>query len=113
MSRIANRFVDSRRPDLKRAMGPLLCVFILFYLGFHMVSGDRGVVALFKESRKLAALEAEFTAIAAQRQALDKKVKLLSDSSLDLDLLDEQARLVLGMAGKNEIVYFLSDEKPR
>jgi cell division protein FtsB len=36
---------------------------------------------------------------------------LLSDSSLDLDLLDEQSRRVLGMAGKGETVIFTDDKK--
>jgi cell division protein FtsB len=38
-------------------------------------------------------------------------VKLLSSKSLDLDMLDEQVRRILGMTGKDEIVYF-EDENP-
>lgn len=86
---------------------PMLAVLVLFYLGFHAVSGERGVVALFKENRKLAQLKLELADVQQERAALDKKVLGLSSNSLDLDLLDERARLVLGMAGKNEVVYFL------
>jgi cell division protein FtsB len=99
---------DARRFSIKRAIGPLLCVLALFYLGFHAVSGERGLLALFKESRKLELLKIELADITAKREALDKKVRHLSSQSLDLDLLDERARLVLGVAGKNEVVYFLS-----
>jgi cell division protein FtsB len=99
---------DARRFSAKRAAGPLLCVLALFYLGFHAVSGERGLLALFKESRKLELLKIELAEITSKREALDKKVRALSSQSLDLDLLDERARLVLGMAGKNEVVYFLS-----
>ena len=91
----------------KRIVTPLLAVMVVFYLGFHAVSGERGVVALFKESHKLEQLKAELVKITAEREALDAKVRGLSSNSLDLDLLDERARLVLGMAGKNEMVYFL------
>ena len=84
---------------------------MLFYLGFHAVSGERGFFALFKETRKLATLKEELQQVRAEREALELKTKRLSSSSLDLDLLDERARVVLGMAGKNEVVYFLSDSK--
>lgn len=110
MSRFANLYADSKRTALKRAIGPLSCVLVLFYLGFHAVSGERGVFALFKESRHLEALKTELAEVTTRREALEKKVRLLSSNSLDLDLLDEQARLVLGLAGKNEVVIFLSDD---
>ena len=97
------------RPFLGRVAGPLFVVLALFYLGFHAVSGERGVLALFTESRKLAILKEELAEVSAKREALESKVRRLSDNSLDLDLLDERARIVLGMAGKNEVVYFLDD----
>jgi len=113
MSRFANLYADSKRTALKRAIGPLFCVLALFYLGFHTVSGDRGVFALFKESRRLEALKSELAEVVSKREALEKKVRLLSSNSLDLDLLDEQARLVLGLARKNEVVIFLDDAGKR
>jgi cell division protein FtsB len=104
-----NKSLYTMRPALgKRAVAPLLGVLVLFYLCFHAVSGDRGVVALFKENRKLVQLQTELAKVVAERNALDAKVHGLSSNSLDLDLLDEQARLVLGMVGKNEVVHFLS-----
>ena len=88
----------------------MFLVLVMFYLGFHAVSGERGVFALFKETRKLEKLQTELTEIKTKHEALERKVRLLSDNSLDLDLLDEQARRVMGMAGKDEIVYF-ADKK--
>ena len=40
----------------------------------------------------------------AQKQKLEAKVRLLSSSSLDLDMLDERARVVLNFAGNDEFV---------
>jgi cell division protein FtsB len=96
-----------KRMQPERFVKPLLAVLVLFYLGFHAVSGERGVVALLKENRKLEQLKLELAEVQKERVVLDKKVHGLSSHSLDLDLLDERARLVLGMAGKNEIVYFV------
>jgi cell division protein FtsB len=94
-------------------VAPLFCSLVLFYLAFHAVSGDRGVVALFKESRKLELLKAELAQVRAERDMLDAKVRRLSNDSLDLDLLDEQVRRVLGLMGKNEVVYILDENVPK
>lgn len=102
-----------RKPFSKRAARPLAGVLVLFYLAFHAISGERGVVAMFKETRKLELIKAELEKTVAEREALDTKVRALSSDSLDLDLLDEQARRVLGLAGKNEVVYFFSDASAR
>jgi cell division protein FtsB len=109
--KIRKQYAKILRRLPKRVFGPLCCVLVLFYLGFHAISGDRGFVALFKEKKQLEVLKAELEDVKAEREELDLKVKRLSSHSLDLDLLDERARVVLGMAGKNEIVYFVSSEK--
>lgn len=101
---------EGRRPYFKRSLGAFGCVFVLFYLCFHAVSGDHGALALFRETRKLEAVREELAAVRSQHAALDRKVRGLSSNSLDLDMLDEQVRLVIGMAGKNEAVIFL--DKP-
>lgn len=90
----------------KRALGPLCGVLVLFYLGFHAVSGERGLFALFKETRRLEQLTAQLDEIRSNRELMEKKIKLMSNSSLDLDMLDERARTVLGLAGKDEVVLF-------
>lgn len=108
MAKYANIY-DTPQSYLRRIAGPMLCMLIMFYLGFHAVSGERGVFALFSQTRKLEALKTELAGLKAKHETLEHKVKLLSNNSLDLDLLDEQVRLVLGMAHKNEVVYFMDN----
>jgi cell division protein FtsB len=106
MSRYAARYESG--PGLaRRVSGPLLCVLALFYLGFHTISGERGLLALFEEKQKHTQLTQRLETVQQQREMLEKKTSLLSDASLDLDMLDEQARRMLGMVGKNEVVIFL------
>lgn len=93
----------------KSVWGSLALLSVMFYLVFHAVSGERGVLALFTETRKLDEIKAELSRVKAQHETLEHKVRLMSDRSLDLDLLDEQVRRVLGMANKNEVVYFPED----
>jgi cell division protein FtsB len=81
-----------------------LLSFAIFYLTFHALSGERGIYALLKEDRKLEVLQAELKTVEAQRNELGHRVKLMSSGSLDLDLLDEQARSMLGVSGKDELM---------
>ena len=111
--RKSDTWQEAQRPFIKRLAGPFLLISIMFYLGFHAVSGERGVFALFRETRKLEILNSELTEVKNKHQALERKVHLMSDDSLDLDLLDEQVRRVLGMANKNEIVYFEENDSPK
>ena len=77
---------------------PLLLACAFFYLGFHSVSGERGLVAWFKENRRLEQLKDQLADATARREVYEKKIRLLSGGSLDLDMLDEQARAVLFLA---------------
>ncbi len=94
----------------RRAAGALLGVLVLFYLGFHTVSGDRGIFALIKASHQLEMVKGQLAEISAKRQSLESRVALISNQSLDLDMLDERARIVLGYTGKDERVIFLNPE---
>ncbi len=93
-----------RRP----ALGAVIFFTVAFSLGlyftFAAVQGDYG---LFRRAE----IEAEVKALRAQREALSQDVarmenltKRLSDDYLDLDLLDEQAREVLGLVRSDEVI---------
>lgn len=85
---------------------PLAYAAVVFYLVFHAISGDRGIYALFKERRNLEVIQAELDKVTAQRVVMEHRARLLNSSSLDLDLLDEQARDVLGYAGQDEVIFY-------
>jgi len=91
-----------------RPWGALIFYTVAFLLGgyfaFAAVQGDYG---LFRRAE----IEAQETALRAQLEALEADVarmenltKRLSDDFLDLDLLDQQAREVLGLMRSDEIV---------
>jgi cell division protein FtsB len=58
-------------------------------------------VQIDAEARQLAA---ERDALLAEAAALQNKTRRLSDQYLDLDLLDEQSRAVLGLVRSDEVV---------
>ncbi len=86
-------------------MRPLLFCGAMTYLVFHALNGNHGVYALLKEQHKLTSNQEKLVALQEKRIADERHVALLSDQSLDLDLLDERARVVLGYADKDEYIY--------
>jgi cell division protein FtsB len=96
----------------EKMAGPLILAVGIFYLTFHALSGERGVYALLKEERKREVLQAELKDIITQRKDLEHRVRLMSAGSIDLDLLDEQSRSILGNAGEKEMVIPLQGATP-
>lgn len=79
--------------------------FLLFaYFAYHLVHGDRGYFAWKGLEKKLAAAEEKYDQKLAERLALENRVKLLRPKSLDIDMLDERARVVLGFVKPDEKV---------
>lgn len=88
----------------KRYITAFIFSITVFYFAFHALNGERGIYAYFKQSRNLEVSQAELGRLTQQRAELEKRVHLLSNASLDLDLLDEEARRTLGSAKKGEVV---------
>lgn len=80
----------------------LLCV--AGYFAFAAVQGEYGVFRNVELSAQREVLETELAALDAEAARLRDRTRRLSDGFLDLDLLDERARLVLGLARADEIV---------
>ena len=96
---------QSRRPP---TLGAILFFAIAFALGtyftFASVQGDYGLFRRIQIEAEAADLRREAEALAAEVAALRNKTRRLSDEYLDLDLLDQQARDVLGMVRADEVV---------
>ncbi len=63
------------------------------------------MLAYFKVNQRLEKSAKELEMLRADRIELEHKVKSLRSTSLDRDLLDEQARNILGVANPKEQVY--------
>lgn len=99
-----------KRPSLIAAR-PILFACALFYFAFHAFHGERGVFALFQNQHQLMEVERELEATRAERMTLEKRVGGLRVNSLDLDLLDEQARNMLGLSKENEMIMVWPDTR--
>lgn len=89
---------------------PLIVFGLMYYFGSSLMGGENGYYAKQRTTAELENKRTELETLRATREALDKKVALLSPGNLDRDLLDEQARAVLGLADKSELVIILDDK---
>ena len=74
------------------------------YFTFAAVQGDYGVFRRAQIHAEAEALTAERDRLAAELVELQNRTHRLSDAYLDLDLLDEQVRDVLGYIRADEVV---------
>ena len=95
-------------PRWRPAFGVLIYFAIAFGLGayftFAAVQGDYGLFRRAEIEAGEAKLRAQLAALDAQVARMENLTQRLSDTYLDLDLLDQQAREVLGMLRADEIV---------
>ena len=92
------------RPNLGTFLTAIGLFLAGLYFTFAAVQGDFGVfrrAEVAAEGRVLAVELAQVTADVARMENLTTR---LSDDYLDLDLLDQQARDVLGMVRSDEVV---------
>ena len=82
------------------------CIILCFYFIIASFSGEFGVAAKYELLAREKVLSLELDLLSKETIAIKNKVKRLSDTSLDLELLDQQARKILGMIGEDEIIIF-------
>ena len=74
------------------------------YFTFAAVQGDYGVLRQAQTADEMQSLTAERDGLLTDLASLKNLTHRLSDSYLDMDLLDEQVRSVLGYVRADEIV---------
>jgi len=74
------------------------------FFTFAALQGEYGMFRMFQVQAQESRLVAELEVLADNHKRLKNRTRRLSNEYLDLDLLDEQARKVLGLARGDEIV---------
>lgn len=88
--------------------GPLVFFSLALVLGgyfaFAAIQGSYGIFRRVQIEAEIETLSAERDALRAEVEKMTNLTHRLSDSYLDIDLLDERARDVLGTLRSDEIV---------
>jgi cell division protein FtsB len=82
----------------------IVLIAVLAVFGHSGLQGKHGLGALRQAEALEAELTTELAGIAVERRALANLVGRLGERNLDLDLLDERARAVLGYVRREELV---------
>ncbi len=92
------------RPSMGTIFYLLGCLLLGSIFAFTAVQGDHGVFRMVEVQAEATDLTAELQRLNAEVARMENLTHRLSDEFLDLDLLDQQARNVLGMARADEII---------
>ncbi|SHM10158.1 Cell division protein FtsB [Paracoccus solventivorans] len=82
----------------------LLALLLSLYFAFAAVQGPSGILRRVQLEAETAQLVAERDALAAEVARMKSLTRRLSDEYLDLELLDERARDVLGLVRGDELI---------
>ncbi|ARN84112.1 FtsB family cell division protein [Candidatus Nucleicultrix amoebiphila] len=83
---------------------PSILICLMFYFAYHIVQGDRGLLSWVRLQQKLKDSKVQLLALRDEHDHLENKVRLLRPESLCLDLLSEQAKMVLGYMDRKEVM---------
>ena len=76
----------------------------VWFFAFHALQGEYGLFALIQADSRVGGLEVELAEVRSRRIEAENRTRRLSDDYLDVDLLDERARIVLGYARHDELL---------
>jgi cell division protein FtsB len=77
------------------------------YFVWHGVNGERGLKTKDEYEHKIASLRGELDGLKLEHTSWDHRIALISGREIDRDLLDEEARTLLGRVNRNDLVVFL------
>lgn len=99
-----SRLTRFTRPGIGALIYFAFAFLLCLYFTFAAVQGDFGLFRRVEISAEAETLRAQLARMKDEIAAMENLTRRLSDDYLDLDLLDEQARSVLGLLRADEIV---------
>ncbi len=100
------RFVIKYQISKSLFVSYFIALALIIYFCFFIIFGDKGLITLFVLQNQINNKEISRQEAANKMQNKKNMVDGMKPESLDIDLLDEQARKTLGYAGKNEVIIY-------
>ncbi len=92
------------RRRARHIVGPVMGITLFAYFTYHVVQGDRGLIAWLKLSQQVETAQDDYDRTVALRKDFEHRVSLLNPRAIDPDMLDERVRSVLGLAHPDDII---------
>jgi cell division protein FtsB len=80
-----------------------IAALLIAYFGVNAFTGNHGLRAKQDLEQQIAQLSKEVAALQAERQFWERRVTLLQPESIDADMLDERARVLLNYVDPREL----------
>ena len=101
-------FFSELRRQAQSIVPPFIGVCMVGYFAYHAVQGDRGFLAWLKLTQEIADAQTRLAAVSGEHDALEHRVNLLRPESLDPDMLEERARILLNFVRQDERVILIN-----
>jgi cell division protein FtsB len=85
----------------------LLAAALIGYFGLNAYTGDHGLRAREQMDKQIASLTEQLAQATAERDAWQRRIRLLKSDSVDPDMLDERARELLDYADPHDLILLL------
>jgi cell division protein FtsB len=89
---------------------PIVGALFVCYFLVHAFHGDRGIIAWMHLQKQVSAAELTLADVKGVRGEFERRISLLRTEHLDADMLDERARVMVGLVRPDE---FIVVETPR
>jgi cell division protein FtsB len=90
--------------QLRSFLPTTILLLLIFYFGYQALTGDRGLLTQPERTATLQEKSVELAKLQAERKDLELRARLLRDSSLSRDLLEERSRSQLGLVDPRDYV---------
>ena len=88
----------------------LLSTFLFFYVFFHLLDGERGLISYFEKKEQYKNMLNKKNELAIQINGLEHKISLLTDN-IDLDYIETLVREKFFFGQKGEKVYLINNNE--
>ena len=86
-----------------------VCILLSLFFFTQLITGKNGLFAFFDFKRQVNETQIVLTDLTNKRFELQREVRSLRSDSLDVDRLEEEARLSLSLVAEDELVLMRDD----
>ncbi len=91
-----------QRYVMRKNFVTLMGMGLFLYFSYHLVQGERSYMRYISLTQSVQTLEQDTAHLQDQRKELEAKVSMMRPGSINRDLLEERARVVLGFRREGE-----------
>ena len=101
------RLIQQRYVVRQNILG-IICLCLSLYFTYHLIGGERSYLRLMSLRHQIDTTQVAYTQTKEKREATEQKVVMMRPGSIDPDLLEEQARSILGYRRADEKIILMN-----